>query len=59
MFDKDALELVTSANPRLVASVYLTLAALMFGMSVAARLGACPRKENTLLVGRLRRQKSQ
>ena len=45
MFDRDALEFLTSANPRVVAGVYVALAASMFGLSIwsglhAAAIGA-------------------
>jgi hypothetical protein len=36
MFDRDLLELVTTARPRVVASVYIALASLMFVLSVAS-----------------------
>jgi sterol desaturase/sphingolipid hydroxylase (fatty acid hydroxylase superfamily) len=38
MFDIDALELVTSAKPALIAAVYLPLIALMVGLSVASSM---------------------
>ena len=40
MFDRDALELLTSAKPRVVAGVYIALAALMFGLSIRSGLRA-------------------
>jgi sterol desaturase/sphingolipid hydroxylase (fatty acid hydroxylase superfamily) len=49
MFDRDALELVTSANPRIVAAVYIGLAALMFGLSIWIGLRAAAIAELALL----------